>query len=164
MKRPGVKFSICFTEVVVVVVVLSRVDTDARPPQWIFYNAVTWLQSSHADLHPEVYRGGTRGAQCPGCRKVPLISEVLFARQYIYLSFEHRNTSASNMGRQTCFLPRAPSNLGTRLPAPFTINLCTACTYLSTPKVHPIVVHFSSVKHFSQRFRQQSTLLASLER
>jgi len=41
MKRPGVKFSIYFTEVVVVVVVLSRVDTDTRPPQWIFYNAVT---------------------------------------------------------------------------------------------------------------------------
>jgi len=74
--------------------------------------------------------GGARGAQSPGrripmgapnyCdgrgmtagrRKVPTMSQVLSSIKY----FCFRKTSGSNMGRQTCFLPRAPSNLVTPL-------------------------------------------------
>jgi len=40
------------------------------------------------------------------CRKVPTISQVLSSIQYICF----RKTSVSNMGRQTCFLPRVPAN------------------------------------------------------
>jgi len=69
-----------------------------------------------------VSRGATRGAggtilrapnDCGGRRKVPTMSQVLSS--VLYICF--RKISVSNMGggRQTCLLPRAPSNLVTPL-------------------------------------------------
>jgi len=48
---------------------------------------------------------------CGGLRKVPTMSQVLSSIQYICFL----KSSALNTGRQTCFLPRAPSNLVTPL-------------------------------------------------
>ena len=49
---------------------------------------------------------------CGERRKVPTMSQVLSSIQYICFL----KTSNSNMGRQTCLLPRAPSNLVTPVP------------------------------------------------
>ena len=46
-----------------------------------------------------------------GRRRVPAMSQVISSRQYIWF----RKISGWNTGRQTCFLPRAPSNLVTPL-------------------------------------------------
>ena len=67
-------------------------------------------------------RGRTRGAQFPG-RRITIgapkslnnVTNILSSTQYICFW----KTSGSNMGRQTCFLPREPSNLITPLYACF---------------------------------------------
>jgi len=62
----------------------------------------------------EGIKGGTiprAPNHCGGRRKVPTTSQVLSSIQYICF----RKTSGWNMGRQTCFLPRAPSSLVTPL-------------------------------------------------
>jgi len=54
-------------------------------------------------------QGPVEGTQCPGCRKVPTTSQVLSSIQH-NCSWK---SSGSNMGHQTCFLPRALSDLDT---------------------------------------------------
>jgi len=56
---------------------------------------------------PDRWNTGHLTTLCGGRRKVPTMSQVLSSIKYIYF----RKTSGWNMGRQTCFLPRAPSNL-----------------------------------------------------
>jgi len=66
------------------------------------------------DLHQGRNEGGTiprASNHCGGRRKVPIMSQVISSIQHICF----RNTSGSNTGRQTCFLPRVPSNLVTPL-------------------------------------------------
>jgi len=71
--------------------------------------------------------GGEKGAQFPGCwvnmgrRKVLKMSQVLSSIRWICF----RKSSGSNIGRQTCFLPWAPSNLVTPLRA--TQNMSARC-------------------------------------
>jgi len=67
----------------------------------------TRRETTHS--HPN--RGVTRGARFHGRRKVSTMPQLLSSTARLLpkdLSFEHG-------GRQTCFLPRAPSNLGTPL-------------------------------------------------
>jgi len=56
-----------------------------------------------------------RAESLRGLRKVPTMSQVLSSIQHICFG----TISGSNMGRQTCFLPRAPSNLIVPLHAQF---------------------------------------------
>ena len=56
-------------------------------------------------------RGVTRGAQFPGRRKVPTMSQALFQ----YGTFASARPLIWAWGRQTCFSPRAPSNVVTPL-------------------------------------------------
>ena len=62
------------------------------------------------------------GAQFPGCRRVLTKSKALSLIQYICF----RKISGSNMGRQTWFLPRAPSNLVTPLVLPLS-KISSSC-------------------------------------
>ena len=94
--------------------------------------AVSSFRNSSAQFFKPACRGVTRGAMggaiprapnhywgaesLPRAPKVPTMSQVLSSIQYICF----RKSSGSNMvaaGRQTCFLPRAPFNLVTPLPA-----------------------------------------------
>jgi len=52
------------------------------------------------------------GTQTPGRRKVPTMPQALFL---LYSKFASERAQVQTWGRQTWFLPRAPSNLGTPL-------------------------------------------------
>jgi len=93
--------------------------------QIIFY-CVAVLKRAALPLHCVATRGVTRGAQfpgrritmatpnhCAGRRKVPTMPQVLSSTAHICF----RKISGQTWGRQTDFLPRAPSNLVTPLVA-----------------------------------------------
>ena len=80
---------------------------------------------------PNYYGGAKSLWEAPdargGLRRVPTMSQVLSSIQYICF----RKSSGSNMGHQTYFLPRAPSNLVTPLVlAPSKISSSCRSDYL----------------------------------
>jgi len=91
---------------------------------WQRFHAVSgsWTCAGIADVNSgnmwmvDNLTGGNSGitrwrAQCPGRRKVPTMSQVLFFNTVCC----SQKTLSSNMWCQTSFLPRTPSNLGTTL-------------------------------------------------
>ena len=80
---------------------------------------------------------------CRGRRKAPtVLSQVLSSIQYICF----RKTSGSNIGRQTCFLPWAPSNVVTPLASFYDASelikvLCDVTKHIFRPFQH-VPQHF----------------------
>jgi len=110
------KLCMCMT------IILSLISLEERRKRRCFPACWTHFCIEHLDgQHRGVRRGGQGRHNSPsaeslwGRRKVPTLSQVLSSIQYICF----RKTLGSNMGRQTCFLTRTPSNLGAPLGKQF---------------------------------------------
>ena len=98
-------------------------------------------------LQSGAQRGKQGGHNSPGsgitvgCRKVPAVSQVLNSMQYIY----SQKSLGLKMGRQTCFLPRAPSNL--RMPRCAVKKIHSLChSILRRPSnVFQVCIRFAGV-------------------
>jgi len=85
--------------------------TTSLSDTWLVYVLRTYLQCwqiQEKTYNQERNKGEQEGHNSPGaeslwgCRKIPTMSQVLSSIEYMWF----RKISGSNMGRQTCYLPR----------------------------------------------------------
>ena len=95
--------------------------TNVKLPRTSVKPIVAFLGWVQEKVPPSVQPGADLGATIPQVAKSPnIIASSLPTFFNTVICFQ--KTLVSNMGRQTCFLPQAPSNLGTPRSAAFMKN------------------------------------------